>query len=319
MNRFLFDAFTATERSRDSAIRIEIKKSIITIGYCLSVMAISIHLFVHFTSDLFRNFPGSLLALNCVLLSLQYVCSMIFYLLERAPNLDKYVLRTCINFISVYVWSVLTRIQFSMVFDLWRTLRSSTAAANNLTLTRYCSKKFISHLILCTSSPAVELALLWLLVKFAFKSCFKLVNVCPPPPQKLWFTVFCVYFLIDSIIMTAKFTFYVCCCYYIYRTRSSVKTDDPPPSKCGFLVYFKICGRLFVMSEINYTLLILFDQLGWECLKDAFYYGVAYHGVLVFATIVVRKSVLKYAGSRADYNESTVVATSSSSTTTTNI
>lgn len=268
-------------------------KCTVTFGYILSSMAISVHLFVHISTDLFRNFPGNLLVSNCVLLFIQY-CFSISFLVLANHNTDSIFNRDAVRrydyYVTMYIWSVLTRVQFAMAFDLWKCLKTQTT---NARLSKQRTLKFIKYSVCCWSSPFVEWACLWLLNKYALK------NVeCWFCSQNSTWTIFMMYYVTDFALMILNFILYIICLYYIYQTTSSIKGSHRQSS--NFLFYFKICGRLFIMSEVNYTLLIFVNHFELYFLRLIFNNFMAYHGAIVFATIVFQKSILKYQGSRAD-------------------
>lgn len=305
MNEFL----SYSHRVRNSSAYYDngeeiLEKCITVVGYSLSMMAISIHVFVHFTTDLFKNFPGNLLISNCILLFVQYVCSMIFLMLEKAVGnslFNRQSLNSYNSYITIYIWSVLTRVQFAMALDLWKCLRSTTT---NIRLSSNRAIKFAKYTVCCWCSPFLEWAVLWLLMDYGLKAYFRM-DKCRGSLNEMW-CVFMIYFLFDFAIMIFNISLYVCCLYHIYRTKSSVK--NAIRQKSNFLFYVKICGRLFIMSEVNYTLLIFVDHFQYRILKYVFYSCMAYHGTVVFTTIILQKSLLKYKSVKTD-SENTAMMT----------
>lgn len=268
-------------------------KCTVTFGYILSSMAISVHLFVHFSTDLFQNFPGNLLVSNCVLLFIQYCFSMSFLVLAK-NNADSIFNRDAVlrydYYVTTYIWSVLTRVQFAMAFDLWKCLKTQTT---NARLSKQRTLKFIKYSLCCWLSPFVEWACLWLVYEYALKyvDCW----ICSP--NSTW-TIFMIYYVSDFALMILNFIFYFICLYFIYQTTSSIKSSHRQSSNFSF--YFKICGRLFIMSEVNYTLLIFVNHFQLDYLRLLFNNFMAYHGVVVFASIVFQKSLLKYQTLKTD-------------------
>lgn len=282
-----------------------LEKCITVFGYTLSMMAISIHVFVHFSTDLFRNFPGNLLISNCLLLFIQYVCSMLFLMLEKATDysmFNQHSLDTYNSYITIYIWSVLTRIQFAMALDMWKCLRSKTT---NIRLSGTRTLKFIKYTVCCWGSPFLEWAALWLLTDYALKKYIGGWRKCWMNSQNEMWCVFMIYYFIDFAIMLLNISLYICCLYHIYRTKSSVK--NAVRQKANFSFYFKICGRLFIMSEVNYTLLIFVDHFQYRLLKYVFYSCMAYHGTVVFATIILKKSLLKFKSVKSDSENTAMV------------
>lgn len=273
-----------------------IQKCIAIFGYSLSMMAISIHVFVHFTTDIFRNFPGNLLISNCILLFVQYVCSLIFLMLEKPVGnsmFNEQSLKAYDSYITIYIWSVLTRIQFAMALDLWKCLRTSTT---NIRLSGHRTFKLIKYTVCCWCSPFLEWAVLWLLVDYVLKNYIAETGFLGSRDE-MW-CVFMIYYFFDFAIMILNISLYICCLYHIYVTKSSVR--NAIRQKSDFLFYLKICGRLFIMSEVNYTLLIFVDHFQYKMLKLVFYSCMAYHGTVVFATIILKKSLLKYKSVKVD-------------------
>lgn len=271
-----------------------LKNFVIVIGYILSTAAISIHIFVHFTTDIFRNFPGNLLLSNCVLLFFQYCFSTTFLILkaENFRNVfSKEWLKNYDYYITAYIWSVLTRVQFSMAYDLWKCLRIQTI---NVRLSTQHMVKFIKYSVCCWLSPFIEWSLLWCFYEYThkyYKNCWLCYD------NAFHFT-FMMYYMVDFIFMALNIFLYLCCLFYIYRTKSKVKNASR--HKYNFLFYFKICGRLFIMSEVNYTLLILFNHFNYTILKFVFQIFMAFHGTIVFATIVLKKTCLKFKSVKTD-------------------
>lgn len=256
-------------------------------------MAISVHLFVHISTDLFKNFPGNLLVSNCILLFIQYCFSMAFLVLSK-NNKQSILNRDAVlkydYYVTMYIWSVLTRVQFAMAFDLWKCLKTQTT---NARLSKQRTVKFIKYSLCCWLSPFVEWGLLWLLYEYVLKNL------------KCWFcsqgsiwTIFMMYYVTDFTLMILNFSFYFVCLYYIYQTTSSI--NGAHRQTANFLFYFKICGRLFIMSEVNYTLLIFVNHFELYYLRLVFNNFMAYHGAIVFATIVFQKSLLKYQTLKSD-------------------
>lgn len=270
-------------------------------GYILSSMAIAVHLFIHFTTDIFRNLPGNLLMTNCLLLFLQYCFSTVYLTLDSehanwSPE-TKSQLRLYDYYFTAYIWSVLTRVQFAMAFDLWRCLKTQTT---NIRFSRQYVKLFAKYMLICWLSPFLELGLLWVVKRFTVARRMDDCFICFHDTMQQTLLIF---FISDMIIMVSNFLFYLCCLYYIYQTKSSVKSANRHGS--NFVFYFKICGRLFIMSEVNYTLLILVYHFDVGGLKQIFQYFMAYHGFIVFVVIVLQKTLLKQRASGRTDSERT--------------
>lgn len=158
-------------------------------------------------------------------------------------------------------------------------------------------------MLVCWLSPFVELVLLW-----AFKrvTLSKGMDDCMICANEAFQQILLIFFIGDMAIMVANFLLYIVCLYYIYETKSSVKSANKHGS--SFVFYFKVCGRLFIMSEVNYTLLILVYHFDVGVVKQIFQYFMAYHGFIVFAVIVLQKSLLKKKTPRMDSENTTGMA-----------
>lgn len=256
-------------------------------GYIFSSMAIAVHAFIHFSTDLFRNLPGNMLMSNCLLLLLQYLFSSVFMTLSHTPweQAENTTLHFFDYYYTAYIWSILTRVQFIMAFDMWRCFRTNTKLSPQNT------RRFIKYQLFCWLSPFAELLLLWMLKRLTSRKPLSECLFCLD--SDLRESVLFNFFVMDALMMLFNFSFYACCVYYIHKTRSQVRNASSQQSS-GFTFYCKICGRLFIMSEMNYTLLILVYHFKFGLwLKSIFTVFMAYHGLVVFFFIVLQKTLLK--------------------------
>lgn len=268
----------------------ELTPQMITVfGYLFSSMAIAVHAFIHFTTDLFRNLPGHMLMSNCLLLLLQYLFSTVYLTLNNNHSSweknVKDILDKSDYYFTAYIWAVLTRVQFVMAYDLWRCLRTQTT---NIRFASQQMYRFVQYQLFCWLSPFAELAFLWALKWLVVDKLGVTCAICGGNTLK---PVLFVFFIVDFVLMLANFSFYACCLYYIHKTRSQVKSATKHTG--SFVFYWKICGRLFIMSEVNYCLLIaVYHFEAGDALKHIFTWFMAYHGFIVFIFIVLQKSLL---------------------------
>jgi hypothetical protein len=161
----------------------------------------------------------------------------------------KKMLHTSDYYFTAYIWAVLTRVQFIMAFDLWRCLRTQTT---NIRFSSQQIPRFIKYQLFCWLSPFAQLIIVWAIRRFTLQKSLVECVICYDDTKQL---VLLIFFIVDFAMMLTNFSFYICCLYYIRQTRSQVKSANKQTSSVTF--YYKVCGRLFIMSEVNYTLLIL--------------------------------------------------------------